>query len=398
MMSSLPFWLTHLFLVSGPVVAWCYAVCVWVMYSLAHESTWSSKIPSLLGRTSCLVASLACSIELCQAKQSSLVTVLPLSVLFWIVSVVLCRWTRVYDVVGVAKAPFYGSKHLVHKNVLITGANSGIGKETTIQLASMGATIYLLCRSISRAQQAVDDILKQHSSSIQPSQLIIVALDLGDLSSIRAAIETLKDLKVHVLINNAGLMMGTKTITNDRMELMMQANHLGHFLLTRLLIERNQLAKDARILNLTSSTYKLVDKGFDFSDMMCESTRKYTLFGQYAQTKLANILFSKELARRYPNYSVFAVHPGLVRTNVTSNMPLIMQKLNSIFAWFVASMQKKPEHGAYSNVFCAAGPIEELPPTGSYIVNCKAQTITKAADSPHDAKRLWTMSDKLVGL
>ncbi len=303
-----------------------------------------------------------------------------------------------YDVIGASEAPFFGSKHLQEKNVLITGANSGIGKETTIQLASMGATVYLLCRSTTRAQEAVDDIMQQHSFKIQPAQLKVVVMDLGDFASIRKAVDNLKGLKIHILINNAGLMMGTKTITKDGIELMMQANHLGHFLLTRLLLERNQLATKARILNLTSSTYKLAEKGFDFSDMMCETTRKYTLFGQYAQTKLANILFSKELALRYPNHPVFAVHPGLVRTNVTSHMPWILQMLNSMFAWFIASMQKKPEHGAYSSVLCAAGPLDQLPPSGSYIVNCKPQTLTKEADSPHDAKRLWTISDKLVGL
>jgi NAD(P)-dependent dehydrogenase (short-subunit alcohol dehydrogenase family) len=354
----------------------------------------------MFGRTSWLVASVASSVGLCQADQTTLAAVLPLGVFFCSVSMVLCRWTRVYDVVGVSEAPFYGSRHLQHKNVLITGANSGIGKETAIQLASMGATVYLLCRSTTRAQQAVDDILRQYSQTIQPEQLQVVEMDLGDLASIRRAVSNpLKGVEVHVLVNNAGLMMGTKTLSKDGMEMMMQANHLGHFLLTRLLLDRNnQMAKDARILNLTSSTYQLVETGFDFSDIMCDTRRKYTLFGQYAQTKLANILFSKELARRYPNHPVYAVHPGLVRTNVTSNMPWIRQTLNHMFAWFVASLQKIPSQGAYSNVLCAAGPLEQLPPSGSYIFNCQAQATTKAADSPQDAKRLWTVSDKLVGL
>ena len=396
-MSSLPVWATHLLLVSGPVVAWGYAICVWFMYSMAHECTWSAKLSSLAVRTSVLVVALACSIGLCQADKTTMTRVLPLAALFTTVSLVFCRWTRVHDVVGVSEAPFYGPQHLKQKNVLITGANSGIGKETAIQLASMGATVYLLCRSTARAREAVDDILKHHAS-IQPCQLHVVPIDLGDFGSIRQALDALKNVQIHVLINNAGLMMGTKTISKDGLELMMQANHLGHFLLTCLLLERNQLVKDARILNLTSSTYHLASKGFDFADMMCDKTRKYTLFGQYAQTKLANILFTKELARRYPNLLVYAVHPGLVRTNVTSNMPWIMQILNDIFAWFVASMQKKPSQGAYSSVLCAAGPTPLLPPSGAYIVNCQAQPLTKFADSPHDAKRLWIVSEELVGL
>ena len=419
-------WLIHVLLGTGPTVAWLYAVNVWIMYSMAHECTWGSKLHKVMGRTSLLVASFAISMGLCGGRSSSSssssfsdpwvvwTTILPLTVASVVVSVMLCRWTRTYDVVGVTKAPYYGSNHLQGKTVLITGANSGIGKETCHQLAAMGATVYLACRSTSRAQEAVNDILKQqqHHKRIEASQLKIVAMDLADLQSVRDAVLSddapLKDVpKIDILVNNAGLMMGTRTMSKDGMELMMQANHLGHYLLTRLLLPK--LSNDARIINVTSSTYQLVqDSGFDFDDIMCSKARKYTLFGQYAQTKLANILFTKELAKRYPRWKVYAVHPGLVRTNVTSNMPWIMQTLNAMFAWFVASMQKTPPQGAYSNVWCASAPHptipfpstndHPLPPSGNYIVNCQAQGVTNAGNSANDAERLWNVSEQLVGL
>lgn len=395
---TLDCWLTHVLLIIGPSLSWFYAVNVWVMYSMAHECTWGSKLPQIAGRTSVVAALIAISVGLCRRSDpTSLAAVLPLALASVTVSVLLCRWTRTCDVVGVSKPPYYGPLHLKGKSILITGANSGIGKETCSQLATMGATLYLACRSSTRAQQAVQDILKHHPN-IEASQLRVVVMDLGDLQSIRSAVEgPLKEVPVvDVLINNAGLMMGTKTLSKDGMELMMQANHFGHYLLTRLLAPK--LPTDARIINVTSSTYHLSHDGFDFDDIMCSKTRKYTLFGQYAQTKLANILFSKELAKRHAQWKVYAVHPGLVRTNVTSNMPWLMQTLNAIFAWFVASMQKTPPQGAYSNVFCAAAPLAELPCSGSYIVNCEMQAVTKAADSANDAERLWTVSEEMVGL
>jgi NAD(P)-dependent dehydrogenase (short-subunit alcohol dehydrogenase family) len=147
--------------------------------------------------------------------------------------------------------------------------------------------------------------------------------------------------------------------------------------------------------------------GFDFDDLFCDHKRAYTLFGQYSMTKLANVLNSMEQSRRWPpqqqqqqqqNVLVFAVHPGIVRTNVTSNMNWYWRYPDAMFAWFVASMQKTPAEGAYNSVYCAAAPMEELPPSGSYMMNGQAHSIHKSADSIDDAKRLWEVSERLVGL
>jgi NAD(P)-dependent dehydrogenase (short-subunit alcohol dehydrogenase family) len=115
-------------------------------------------------------------------------------------------------------------------------------------------------------------------------------------------------------------------------------------------------------------------------------------------TKLANVLYSKELSRRYPELLVFAVHPGIVRTNVTSNMVWYLRIPNGIFAWYVASIQKTSSQGAFSSVLCATAPKDMLPPSGSFVHNCKSQSISGIAESKIDGKRLWQASDVLVGL
>ena len=120
--------------------------------------------------------------------------------------------------------------------------------------------------------------------------------------------------------------------------------------------------------------------------------------GQYSQSKLANVLYTKELSRRYPKLLAYAVHPGIVRTNVTSNMKWYLRVPNFIFSWFIAAMQKTPAQGAYSSVYCASATPETLPPSGSVLLNCKVEPTTPASDSIPDAKRLWEVSEHITGL
>lgn len=356
-----------------------------------------------------------------------------LVIISWTMSGYLVIQTRKHDVVGVSRPPYFGLRAMQHRVVLVTGANSGVGKETARQLAAMGATVVLLCRNATKAQDAMNDIVEEqkHQSArikIRKEQLIFVPLDLSDFASIHKAVDAIRILLegyrvtasqadskeskvVDILVNNAGLMMGHKTLSkHDRLEMMMQANHLGHFLLTRLLIDQGLMNMErGRILNLTSSTYQFSTSGFDFEDMFCNGKRKYTLFGQYSMTKLANILFSKELERRYNGkLLVYAIHPGIVRTNVTSNMQWFWRLPNDIFAVFVMAIQKTSAEGAYSSVFCAAAPVPEavastndslqLPPSGSYILNCRAYPTATTLICTKDAKKLWEVSEKLVSL
>lgn len=502
-------WMEWIFLVSGPFFAFSYTFVVWLTYVVFKEVPLLSNGVAFFLRISLLTATVLCGYGICSnipalaaaaasSKESdkeslilnhSLTIIYAMGCIFWIFSYFLIKQTRQYDVVGVSRTPYFGSKYLQGQFFAITGANNGIGKETTIQLAKMGGTIFMLCRSEKRAKAAIQDILNKNSKNdgddeerdidIQPSQLIFVHCDLGNFSSIRQAVKDLTKIMVekrqeyeqskkqntktqqrprlNALINNAGLMMGTQTMSQDGLELMMQANHLGHYLLSRLVLEvkddlmdvqatksdsdgsagdeddRNDGINPARVLFLTSSTYQFSTDGFDFEDMFCDKAmRPYTLFGQYSMTKLANILTAQELQRKYPTRTtmtttqknhrrpvrVFAVHPGIVRTNVTSNMQWIMRFLDSVFRLIVESTQKTAAEGAYGSVYCAASPTQLLPkietendhtpsspstslvPSSScqYIVNCRLHPLNIHAQSKEDARQLWCVSEELVGL
>jgi len=424
-------WLTcFLLITSGPFLAVLYQLCVCLTYAINHELPWSCLVakPMTL-RMSFWVASIAIAMGMAMGKtnknndddwwwQYNLIPSCLVGLTLWICSVYALQSTRRATVVGIPDdaVPFYGSDAMKDKIVVITGANNGIGKETAYQLACMGATVVMLCRSTKRAEAAVQELCQRKcqccsDTCLRKEQFIVIEMDLGHFESIRNAVEVLKQrllqLQVHVLINNAGLMMGHPAKSQDGYELMMQANHLGHFLLTQLLIQEDMMSmkndKEARVINLTSCTYSMASKtGFDFDDMFCDKgSRKYTLFGQYSMTKLANLLHVKELVRRNSNGNllVYAVHPGIVRTSVTKNMQWFLRIPNDIFGFLVATMQKTPTEGAYSTVYVAAAATPEPPiKNGSYIVNCKPHPVLPCADSDADAKRLWDVSEELVGL
>ena len=381
-------------------MAWIYAISVWATYAIMHECHWHDKLYGIAIRLAIVMDAIACSIGLCARtpqRNPDWHIAVPVSLLFLGLALYCIVQTRRIDVVG-SEPPKYGkdsSTWMKDKVVVITGANSGIGKETAQQLAGMGATVILACRSQARAEQAMAEI-RQSSSNITEKQLVFLECDLGNLASVRKAAQILaeKKITINVLINNAGVMMAKKTITKDGFELTMQANHLGHFLLTVLLLPLFA-DEDVRVLSLTSSTYEMASKGFDFEDMFCDKSRSYTLFGQYAMSKLANILFVKELNQRYgKRLKAFAVHPGIVRTEVVRNMPWYLRYHNRIFAYGVAACQKTPQQGAYCSVHCAASPTP--PASGSYVVDCREYPELPCASSVEDAKRLWEVSAALL--
>jgi len=449
-----------LWTISVPLVAFLYALLVWATYAFYRETSWAhpAALRALLFRwilmtlawiVSAGVVALCgtCGADPSQQGIGCLVGVTAVcTVVFGGAGVKLILQTRREEVVGVDEIPFYGTRALADKLVVVTGSSNGIGLETARQLAAQGATILMLCRSSDRTRAAIDAIVKRQADLhekdparhptpiISPDQLVFVPFDLTSFDSIRRSV---KDVRQHAerhpsgvvdsLVLNAGLMMGTQSTTEDGFETMMQANHLGHFLLMKLLLQRGLLrttgsvagdpaSEPSRVVFLTSSTheYAATTTGFDFADPFCaKGQRSYTLFGQYSMTKLANLLTARELARRYNSGGtpidasnaalvVFAVHPGLVRTNVVSNLPLLYRMANRAFGWIVASFSKTPEEGAFSSVYAVATPLSRIPFSplkGSYVVNCAERETTAYVDGPTgslDATRLWEWSADIV--
>ena len=201
----------------------------------------------------------------------------------------------------------YQRVNLDGKVYIITGSNTGLGYETALRIVSMGGTVVLACRSMDRAKEAKEKILS--FTKCAPTKVYVLKLDLCGFDSVRKFMKEFRALKVplHGLINNAGVMMSDRCLTQDGFEMVFTANHLSHFLLTNLLLPELE-KNEGRIVNVTSCLHKSA-KRFDFDDVMSE--RNYSLFGTYAQSKLANILFTVGLQKRYVTQYLFILTDGL---------------------------------------------------------------------------------------
>lgn len=313
--------------------------------------------------------------------------------------------------------------------IVITGANAGIGKETALQLALLATqrkhgatattTIILGCRTVSKGSLVRDEILhelrKQKMTSNRNSNnadsviIEVLPIELCSFQSIRTAVTTLinQHPTIHCLINNAGVMMKDHVLTSvDQNETTIQANHLGHFLLTCLLLpyivpndeynKRSNIQYVPRILNVTSSTYTMI-RQLPMDDLNC-TNRKYELFNQYAISKLCNILFSYSLGQQYPSIFTASIHPGIVRTAVVRNMPWYLQSLNRIFGIVVEAFQKTPRQGSWCTVYVAAMVMDCSPAnSGKYWCNRQVQPIVYPYVE-NDSTQLWYESCKLVHL
>jgi NAD(P)-dependent dehydrogenase (short-subunit alcohol dehydrogenase family) len=389
----------------GPALAWLYVVTVHIFLAGFGEIDWISNTSALLLRTALMGASVAISAGLCESGNGDMwATIAPVSTVLLVISAYFIVQTRRDDVAG--PKPMTTPNMLEGKVVLVTGANTGIGKQTVRQLAALGATVVLGCRNKSKAEAAMQDIAqamkKESGTTLKANQLRFLQVDLASFISIRAAAKTfIEDFKLplHILINNAGVMFSKKTMTADGFEMCLQANHLGHFLLTNLLLPKLLANDDPRILNLSSITYKMADS-FNFDDVNCQD-HPYTLFGQYAQSKVANLLFTKELAKRYEDkgMTVYAVNPGIVRTDVTRNMSFLMKYGDKAFGLVMRQYQKTPPQGAYTSIFGATVSNGDKPPNGSFLSNSREEETNEYINkNPEDATRLWDLSEKLVVL
>ncbi|GAB1297569.1 Retinol dehydrogenase 12 [Apodemus speciosus] len=274
------------------------------------------------------------------------------------------------------------------KVVVITGANTGIGKETARELARRGARVYIACRDVLKGESAASEI----RADTKNSQVLVRKLDLSDTKSIRAFAEGFlaEEKKLHILINNAGVMMCPYSKTTDGFETHFGVNHLGHFLLTYLLLGRLKESAPARVVNL-SSVVHLIGK-IRFHDL--QSKKRYCSAFAYSHSKLANVLFTRELAKRLQGTGVttYAVHPGIVLSEITRHSYLLCLLWRLFSPFFKSTWQ-----GAQTSLHCA---LEEglEPLSGKYFSDCKRMWVSPRARNKKTAEHLWSVSCELLGI
>jgi NAD(P)-dependent dehydrogenase (short-subunit alcohol dehydrogenase family) len=269
---------------------------------------------------------------------------------------------------------------------LITGASAGIGKATASELAARGARVALLCRDAAKAQAARAEILARTPAA----QVDVVPLDLRSLASVRACASAVLAAypRIDVLLNNAGVFPPILRLTADGFEEQIGVNHLGHFLLTGLLLERLAASAPARVVTVSS----MMHAGGAIDTASFRGASKYSSMAAYRQSKLANILFANELARRVASRGVTSnsLHPGGVATEIARDANLFMRVGMRIVG-------TTPEKGARTSVYLATAPELEHT-TGKYFVALREKQPDPAALDEALARRLWDESAKLVGL
>ncbi|KAM4572377.1 retinol dehydrogenase 13-like [Odontesthes bonariensis] len=279
------------------------------------------------------------------------------------------------------------------KTILITGANTGIGKETAVDLAKRGARIILACRDMDRANKAAQDVRKRSGND----NVIVKKLDLASLESVRHFAKDIlaNEQRLDVLINNAGVMSCPQWKTEDGFEMQFGVNHLGHFLLTNCLLDLIKKSAPSRIVNVSSLAHERGQIYFD--DINQE--KDYRPWKSYAQSKLANVLFTRELSKRLQGTGVatYSLHPGIIRTELGRhfwpNIPLWKRVVYTPLSFLI----KSPKEGAQTTIYCAVD--ENLQnESGLYYSDCAPKATAPQALDDEAAKKLWDLSASMVGL
>ncbi|KDR15656.1 Retinol dehydrogenase 11 [Zootermopsis nevadensis] len=298
--------------------------------------------------------------------------------------------------------PFYGwcrsKARLDGKTAIITGCNTGIGKFTALDFVRRGARVIMACRDTKKASEAAQEIRMMTDGLEGAGDVVVVRLDLSSLTSVRefAANILCNEPRIHLLINNAGVMCCPKGLTEDGYEMHLGVNHLGHFLLTCLLLPRILSSKPARIVNVASHAHYIGT--IDFEDLNWE--KSYSPTFAYSRSKLANVLFTKELATRTQGTGVttYSVHPGVVATGLGRHLDTAFFKgITWLFDNIGKLFIKTPEQGAQTTIYCAVDERTKNE-TGLYYSDCRRfPTLAKARDK-EVARKLWDVSKCLVGL
>jgi NAD(P)-dependent dehydrogenase (short-subunit alcohol dehydrogenase family) len=284
------------------------------------------------------------------------------------------------------------------RTAIITGANTGLGYETAVALAGQGARVVLAVRNLDKGKQAATRIAEAHPGATVELQ----ELDLTSLASIRAAAEQLRadHDRIDLLINNAGVMWTPKSTTADGFELQFGTNHLGHFALTGLLLDRLLPVPGSRVVTVSSIGHRL-RAAIHFDDLQWEHS--YNRVGAYGQSKLANLLFTYELQRRLAprgTTAAVAAHPGGSRTELTRNVPRLVAAVNAVLEPLyqgadrgaLPTLRAATDPGVHGGQYYGPGGIGEL---RGY------PKVVPSSDQSHDVKlqrRLWEVSEDLTGV
>ncbi|XP_077592458.1 retinol dehydrogenase 12, like [Stigmatopora nigra] len=275
------------------------------------------------------------------------------------------------------------------KTVLITGANTGIGKEAAADLATRGARVIMACRDLSKAEAAVKEV-KDRSLN---EDVVCMKLDLADTASIREFARAINEgeAKLNILINNAGVMVCPYGKTVDGFETQIGVNHFGHFLLTFLLLDLLKRSGPSRVVTVSSMAH--IFGSINLDDI--NSERSYDKRGAYSQSKLANVLFTRSLARRLQGTGVtaYCLHPGVVQTDLWRHL----DGFQSFFMRLAAPFTKTSAQGAQTTIYCAVEPAlnEE---SGGYYSDCAAANCSAAGKDDKLAEKLWELSCKSLNI
>jgi NAD(P)-dependent dehydrogenase (short-subunit alcohol dehydrogenase family) len=278
------------------------------------------------------------------------------------------------------------NREMTGKLCIVTGANDGIGKETALGLAKLDATVVMLCRDRDRGEASQREI-KQRSGN---DRVELMICDLGSRDSIRefASEFKLRHDRLDVLVNNAGILMRERSLNEDGVESTFAINHLGYFLLTNLLLDLLKKSAPSRIVNVASTAHKYGK--IDIGGWVIG--RDYSAFSAYANSKLANVLFTYELAQRLEGTGVTAncLHPGAVGTNLFRGLPKILRGL-------IGLVTMGPERGARTSIYLASSPeVEGV--SGKYFASRRQEKSSVASYDLSAARKLWEVSEELTGL
>lgn len=258
---------------------------------------------------------------------------------------------------------------LTGRNALVTGANTGLGKETARVLALRGAHVTMACRDLKKGEHARREILRDEGAGIGEGQLELLALDLDSLAAVRSAAAEFmrREPPLHLLVNNAGIMIPMERRTADGFEAHFGINHLGHFLFTNLLLESLQAAGRARVVMVSSSAMAMATLTPRLDDLNWEQ-RKFSGFRAYGDSKLMNLMFARELNRRCAGRGIVAnaLHPGVIATELARDQSLPFMLLGV----FMMPFMKTADQGAATSVYVATSPDYESR-GGLYFSHCR---------------------------